>query len=572
MRLLQVSLYCTALLFSSHAMPAHSTAPKNTTDFSKSAPFPKIQSGTIALLDIQSDFRSKSERQTSEMLKQALSILPEDKDFLAKRDNAAIRAFYEHQEFQPAWFVPGADLSMARQMATMLQNAEDHGLTPEDYVLPSLLQSSIERASQAERLKADIQFSLALTRYVRHAYSGRIDPRSFSKKEVTIKPHYPDSIKALNDLAESSNPKQLLSGFHPTHKGYLALRTEYNRLRKLDHKQDLTQIQSGKTLKLGMKDKRVPLIRERLLPSASKQTAQKSTIYDKKLVAAVKDFQKKNGLIADGIVGAATLRVLNGDHKGLINDMIANMERWRWLPRDLGDFHVFVNIPTFHVQVVKGDQKIHQTRVVVGKTKHKTPVFSDQMEYLVVNPYWNVPHSIASKELLPKIQANPSAFFAKRNYQVLASVKGRSQLVDPSKLDWNKISASDVRLRQTPGRRNALGTVKFMFPNQHAVYLHDTPSKSLFKRNYRAFSHGCVRVHNPMEFADVILSQTKRWNAAKLKKMIGGKESHINLDRKIPVHLAYFTTWMDEKGQLQLRSDLYGHNEKVRKMLGLGDS
>jgi murein L,D-transpeptidase YcbB/YkuD len=191
------------------------------------------------------------------------------------------------------------------------------------------------------------------------------------------------------------------------------------------------------------------------------------------------------------------------------------------------------------------------------------------MEYLVVNPYWNVPSSIASKELLPKIKADPAAFFSKTTYQVLASVKGKTQVIDPAKLDWDRVEANMVRLRQTPGDYNALGDIKFMFPNQHAVYLHDTPSRSLFNRDYRAFSHGCVRVNNPMEFADVVLSQTAAWDAKRIKALIGSSERRVNLDRKIPVHLAYFTTWMSDAGTLQLRPDIYGHNKTVKQALGL---
>ena len=185
----------------------------------------------------------------------------------------------------------------------------------------------------------------------------------------------------------------------------------------------------------------------------------------------------------------------------------------------------------------------------------------------MVNPYWNVPRSITNEELLPKIQANPAAFFAKRNYEVLANVGGRTRQVDPSQLDWSTVGASQIRLRQPPGARNALGRIKFMFPNRHAVYLHDTPSRSLFKRDYRAYSHGCIRVHKPMEFADVILSQTKNWNSKRLKSMLGGKERQVNLSQKIPVHLAYFTTWISDEGHLQIRTDLYGHNRRVKELL-----
>ncbi len=506
------------------------------------------------------------DQEIKDQIQAAMKALPKSKKFLTKRDNAAIRSFYEGRDFQAAWYENGELTKSARKLIFALSRADIDGLNPKDYVTPSLTLSRKSDASEEELAAADITLSRAVTRYTRHAYAGRIDPRRFSKKEITIKPHYPDSIKALTEIAAAENPKAKMRSFNPTHNGFVALRAEYNRLRLEPVQAKSTPIPDGKSLKAGMRDKRVALISKKLGFELPEENA---NLYSKDLAKAVKKFQKANGLVADGIAGKATLKALNGNREEILSDIVANMERWRWLPRDLGQFHVFVNIPTFHVQIVSDDKKIHETRVVVGKTRNKTPVFSDQMEYLVVNPYWNVPKSIASKELLPQIKTDPSAFFSKRNYQVLASVKGRTRVIDPSQLDWSKVEASQVRLRQTPGTRNALGRIKFMFPNRHAVYLHDTPSKSLFKRDYRAFSHGCVRVHKPLEFADVILSQTKKWDAARVKRTIGGNERRVNLDKKIPVHLAYFTTWMSEEGVLQVRSDLYGHNKKVKKLMGL---
>ncbi|WP_316860683.1 L,D-transpeptidase family protein [uncultured Cohaesibacter sp.] len=516
------------------------------------------------------DIDQQADQDIADGIAKALEERPATSDFLTKRDNAALEAFYEERNFAPAWFDNGQWTRAARKLIFALARADRDGLNPADYKTP-LLTTSRKRGSSPEDIaRADILLSLAVTRYTRDAFAGRVDPRIFSKKEVTIKPHYPDSIAALSKLTISADPVADMRSYNPPHKGFLALRNEYNHIRALGSREKTTPIPNGKSLKIGMRDERVPLIRERI-GLEPEQNTEDANLYSKSLAEKVKDFQLTNGLIADGIVGNATLSIMNrgSDHKKLLADMIANMERWRWLPRDLGEMYVMVNIPTFSLDVVDKGKVIHQTRVVVGKSAHKTPLFSDQMEYLVVNPYWNVPKSIASNELLPKIKTNPASFFANTNYQVLASVEGKTKIIDPSLLDWDKVEPGMVRLRQTPGTSNALGNIKFMFPNQHSVYLHDTPSRSLFNRDYRAFSHGCVRVHNPFELAEVVLSQTANWNADRVKKLLGKEERTVRLDKKIPVHLVYFTTWMSEDGQLLLRNDLYGHNNTVKKALNL---
>ena len=517
---------------------------------------------TLGPVDQQAD------QDLADAISVAIDNIPQAADFLTKRDNAALVAFYQERAFAPAWFNNGEWTSKARKLVFDLARADRDGLDPNDYKTPSLATSRQKGSSAEDIAEADLALSLAVTRYTRHAYAGRVDPRIFSSKEVTIKPHYPDSIQALDLIVKAADPVAVMRGYNPHHKGFLALRAEYNRLRAEGTGDKTPPIPDGKSLKLGMRDDRVPLLRQKL-GLATAADATEDTLYSKEVAAAVKKYQADNGLIADGIAGKATLSILNDNRKDLIADIVANMERWRWLPRDLGDFYVMVNIPTYNLEVVKNGKTIHETRVVVGQKAHKTPIFSDEMEYVVVNPYWNVPNSIASKELLPKIKADPAAFFSNTSYEVLASIKGKTKVIDPSKLDWDRVEPDMVRLRQTPGTRNALGNIKFMFPNQHSVYLHDTPSKSLFNRDYRAFSHGCVRVNEPFEFADVILSQTAEWNADRVKATLGSKERRINLSHKIPVHLAYFTTWMSDDGTLQLRSDIYGHNKKVKDALGL---
>jgi len=263
----------------------------------------------------------------------------------------------------------------------------------------------------------------------------------------------------------------------------------------------------------------------------------------------VAEFQRANGLPASGALTARTISALSGgDPAQLEGEIVANMERWRWLPRDLGATRVEVNIPDYQVKVTRNEKVVHRARVIVGKVETQTPIFSDSMEYLVVNPYWNVPPSILRKEMLPAFQKDPG-YFTKRGYEVVQR-------------------GGQMSVRQPPGERNALGQIKFMFPNDHAVYLHDTPSRALFANPRRAYSHGCVRVDKPFALAQALLPSD--WSEERLRKMVGGRnEKTVRLASHIPVHLQYFTIFTDEIGKLEVREDIYGHSRKVRTALGL---
>jgi murein L,D-transpeptidase YcbB/YkuD len=248
-----------------------------------------------------------------------------------------------------------------------------------------------------------------------------------------------------------------------------------------------------------------------------------------------------------------------------VETVLLNMERWRWMPRYLGDFYVRVNIPNFNLDVYRDGEVFHTTRIVVGKVGNQTPIFSDEIEHVVVNPYWNVPQSIIRNEMMPAILNGGGL----RGYQVFAKVRGKYRAVDPRSVNWRKVDARSIQVRQPPGARNALGEVKFLFPNQYDVYLHDTPSKSLFEKEVRAYSHGCMRVMNPWDFAEALLSSTDQVTAAELKKRVGGGENWTNLETHIPVHITYFTAWIDGSGKLQVRPDIYGHDRRLATALGL---
>lgn len=244
-------------------------------------------------------------------------------------------------------------------------------------------------------------------------------------------------------------------------------------------------------------------------------------------------------------------------------DIIANMERWRWLPHDLGNSYILVNIPEYQLYMVRNGAEIHQTRVIVGKPQTPTPVFTGAMDHLIVNPYWNIPPSIILKEMLPKLQSDPYALHAK-GFEIIK----RGRVVDPSTVNWSG-SIENISIRQPPGERNALGLIKFMFPNDHAVYLHDTPSRGLFANSERAFSHGCIRVLEPFKLAELVLSADHNVSEGRLRSMIGGSERYFNMQTKLPVHIVYFTNFVDSYGQLQSSPDIYGFNRRVKLALGL---
>ncbi|MEM8662852.1 MAG: L,D-transpeptidase family protein [Pseudomonadota bacterium] len=460
----------------------------------------------------------------------------------------AVSEFYEARGYKPVWTQETADALRAR-----LAEAALDGFDPADYFVP---------AAGLSPAAFDVSLTEAALRYAHHAMSGRIDPQSVSRI-MTIEPPKLHEGRFLRRLARARNVAKVLDRLHPTHPQFLALRGAL--AKALDAGQDTRPlIGKGRNLRRGSEGVRVAALRSRLGATVMRGTD--PTQFDDGLHEAVRDFQKAKGLGADGIVGPRTIAALDdGVGEDPSAELISNMERWRWLPRDLGKSHVIVNVPAYRVRVSHGNEMTYEGRVIVGKPGNPTPIFSDEIEHVIVNPYWNVPFSIASKEMLGGIQKNPAGYFARRGYE--AVYKGR--VVNPASLTWNKAMLRKVRVRQRPGRRNALGSVKFMFPNKHAVYLHDTPTKHLFKRSRRAFSHGCVRVDQPFVFAEALLAAEDKLSGKGLRRMVGGGQRHVNLETHIPVHLTYFTREVADDGSLVRLADVYGYDRRTRKALGL---
>ncbi|WP_244607209.1 L,D-transpeptidase family protein [Bosea sp. CS1GBMeth4] len=455
---------------------------------------------------------------------------------LSARERADIVAAYAANENRPFW-IDGKDFSAAgKQIVAQLGRAGEDGLRPGDYLLP------VFEASDKDSLAAaDVRLSALAVLYARDARGGRIDPRRLSKL-ITPKLELPSATEVLSELAGASEPGAVLAAYNPPHPGYRHLKAKLAELRADRPETPVARIPAGPALKVGMRDARVPLVRARLGLGASEEP-----VYDRSIALALADFQKQAGLRADGVLSDQTVAALAMPRSTrLESDIVAQMERWRWLPGDLGDNRIVVNIPEYKMRVMHGDKLVHEARVIVGKPESATPIFSHRMEHVIVNPSWFVPPSILRKEFLPGLAADPS-YAARRGYVV---TRGRN---------------GSISVRQPPGERNALGWIKFMFPNDHAVYLHDTPNRSLFAAGKRAFSHGCVRVENPFALADQVLGP--EWTSERLKRLIGSGERTIKLPQPLPIHLVYETIVVDAAGTVSTFDDIYGFHRLVRNAL-----
>ncbi|MEO6396128.1 MAG: L,D-transpeptidase family protein [Devosia sp.] len=478
--------------------------------------------------------------------------------------------FYGARGFEPLWLTTAADGKVtfsanADKIVAVFKAAELEGFRPSDYLTADL--DVVAAGSDPAKLAAlETAFSQSAVRYAQDAYGGRVAPAAVSKL-LTITPRRISEADMLLKLAASPTPDQILLDLDPKHPEFLLLKAALAKFVDGGVEAETIIIPDGKTLKLGMQDERVPLLRERLAVAAPEipegaTDAKVDITYDQALLDAVKAFQESLDLTADGVLGAATVAALNGRSDISRDDIVANMERWRWEPDNFGKFHVEVNIPEFRLWIMDDDAEHYTTRVVVGTPTHQTPVFSDEIENIVVNPYWNVPPSIAVNEIKPHLLANPN-YLDSQNMEMLAG----SKIVNAAAIDWTQTNINNYHIRQRPGPGNALGAIKFLFPNEHDVYLHDTPSKSLFARSFRAYSHGCVRVQNPMEFAGALMTSNPDISRASLENMFGPKERWVSLENHIPVHIMYFTLRVDPDGTIRSYGDVYGHNKKLIGLL-----
>ena len=490
-----------------------------------------------------------------ERLRDQLAAGKFDRILGGKKERAIVEAFYSSRDFAPLWIVDGAMSDRAKTAAAYLAGVDADGLDPSEYPVPQL-KAGMEPEALAE---AEIKFTDAVLTFARHAMAGRVH-YSRVASDIIYDLAKPDSANVLTRVAKAQDAGTALDSLNPPQPQYKALKAKLADMRKGAGDIDKPMIAQGPVLKYGkekkgkevkevlMEDPRVPALRERF----GLKAADGDTTYDKELADTIAKFQKESGINPSGQLNVATLEIINGPKREKTVDIIvANMERWRWVPRDLGDTYVMVNIPDYTLRVVRDEKLVWKTKIVVGKPTLPTPLLSAEMKFITVNPTWNVPPSIINNEYLPALQQDPQA-------------------MERIGLKVEQNPDGTVRIWQPPGDKNALGRIRFNFPNKFLVYQHDTPDKHLFAHDKRAYSHGCMRVENPLKYGEVLLSlalPNEHYTAERLQKMFGGSEVNINFPTGIPDHLTYQTAFVDDNGALQIRDDVYGRDQRLLAIL-----
>ncbi len=492
---------------------------------------------------------------------------------------SSVIRFYQMRKYEPAWTRDGYPLPVAEALARAIKAADAEGLQPKDYHLERI-ESSLsdirqvlarnERPETGKIIELEFLLSDAYLVYAAHLLNGRVNPETLHADEWTIYPSRFNLARHLSTALDGGNIEESLKGLLPAQQGYGRLKTALIVYRGFAERGGWPVIPGDGRLEKGMKSDRVPVLRSRLKVTGEMPATVDavSDIFDEAVEEAVKRFQLRHGLFDDGIVGTRTLRALNVPVEKRIRQIELNLERWRWLPQNMGNPYIMVNIAGYGLEVVENESPVLTMKIIVGTAFQKTPVFSGKMTYIEMNPYWNVPHSIATEETLEKIQKNPE-FFAKENMKVFTAGKN-GEAVNPATIDWSALSENNFpyRLRQEPGPRNPLGRIKFMFPNKHSVYLHDTSDPQLFRKERREFSHGCIRIEKPMDMAEFVMRGSKEWPIEKIKAVLKTKETTVAyLPKLIPVHILYFTAWGNGDGTTHFLEDIYRRDERLEKAL-----
>jgi murein L,D-transpeptidase YcbB/YkuD len=469
---------------------------------------------------------------------------------------AELKAFYEARGYQAAWTDETGFLPRGQALVEALSHAPAEGLDLADYrqdAIPELIARA--EHDDAEGLPVgdllgnlDLVMTESYLRYTSDVLRGTIDP---SAEGLDWKVAREDATDAafLNRLLEDEDFDQALAELRPQVPFYDRLREGFARYQQVAAAGGWPTVDDGPGLGEGDRGPRVIQIRRRLAAERDPveaplvDGAPDPAVFDARLAQAVEHFQDRHGLGEDGAAGPETIAAMNVPVADRLQAIRLNLDRWRWLPREFGDHYVMVNVAGFELAVMKNHQPQLTMAVVVGKTGNETPIFKDTLEHVVVNPYWNVPPKIARNEIMPIVQRDPG-YLARNNYEMVTR-------------------HGQTTIRQRPGRGNALGEVKFLFPNEHDVYLHDTPADHLFSRQTRAFSHGCIRVEKPRELAYYLFENAAGMTRADYDRLVGGGERWVNLKEKLPVYVLYFTAWGDENGSVRFYRDVYQRDERV---------
>lgn len=491
-----------------------------------------------------------------------------------KNDAIDLLRFYKTRKFQPVWFLQEETSPVLAIALEFIENADTEGLHNRDYQLPKLLllKEQLEHVFSEEALTLELQTTQSILILARDLARGRLTASSADPDWHIPQPVF-DAVGFLQKALQSGNLEQAFNNLIPQHANYQQLRRTLIRYRKNSNGVDWVKIPNIPSLRPNATDQVVALLRQRIAQAYLVEENEiynlapsDSLIYDEELVNAIKAFQIQHSLNADGVIGNNTLKALNLPLEWRIRQLRMSMERLRWLPRNLGNRYILVNLTSFRLTAVEQGKSSLNMRIIVGTGYRSTPTFKSAMSHMVVNPDWTVPAKIAQKDLLPKQQKDPT-FFAASNFKVYTSYDRNAEPIDPSSVDWHSLKNFPFLLRQQPGKNNALGRVKFMFPNSFDIYLHDTPSKALFQKDIRTFSSGCIRLEKPLELATFVLGR-EELSENFMTKLEESKTATIHLPKQLPIYLVYITAWVDEQQIVHFSPDIYDRDMRALRYAG----
>ncbi|MCF6243907.1 MAG: L,D-transpeptidase family protein [Sulfurovum sp.] len=508
----------------------------------------------------------------------------------AQPKKSFLRRLYTQLFFVPIWMNEGNVSIRAKDLFAKIKNDDTLNVKGKLYNNTLALESTVrtlyaEGGTLTQKVELEFKISQLYYAYTNYAYFGSINWGAFQARisnlmvndvntEWELNRPNADPIMMLEDAVLGGSLSKQLENAVPTQYRYKALQKKLVKYRAIQANGGWPKIELLGKLKPYKKLRQivgVGSLRERLRATedyVSCENSLEDNTYDKCLQKAVKIFQKRNGMKADGVVGSRTLRLLNTTVNKRIEIILLNLDRIKWLPKHTSRLHIVMNIPDFMLYFEENGTLIQEMRTVVGKPKNPTPIFSNKVKTIVLNPYWNLPKSIIQKEMIPKLLRNPNAM-AKRGIEIRSGWGEDAEKVNPRSIDWVEYLYSEhmpFRFAQLPGPRNALGKVKFLFPNKYAVYMHDTPAKKLFNRNKRAFSHGCIRLHKPRKLLETFSKFNKNINFKESQETLKGKDRvDITLEEKVPIDVIYLTAWVDYDGKLQFRDDIYGYDKMQLK-------
>jgi len=481
----------------------------------------------------------------------------------------SVQQFYAARNYAPLWLENGAPTERAKQALTHLANADQEGLDPVHYtaIAPATATGTANPANPADGIPLDLAITGQLLHYLYEVRNGRLrDPeRTGAAADFDIG-------QALTLLATAPDIGVALQNAVPGNAPYRALRRALSTYQAIARAGQDAPVPLGPSIKPGARDPRIPQIRDRLdrlgdlvgMPNGGEDG-----LYDPALVQSVIQFQKRHGLEPDGVIGKKTLAEMNISVEARIDQIAVNMERWRWLPGDLGNDYILVNIAGFRLEVFELGVPSMEMAVVVGRPFRRTPVFSAAVSYLEFSPTWTVPPTILKEDIIPGMRKDPE-LLAKKGVQIFSSWNRDAQLIDPATINWQAPASQLMSYRyvQPPGPKNALGRVKFMFPNQYSVYLHDTPDKNLFGKASRAYSSGCIRVERPADLAALLLADQPQWNEQEIGNAMNLEEPlRVTLAKPMPIYITYATAWIGEGGTIQFRPDIYERDATLQDAL-----